>query len=826
MDNTLLLHRPAVEAELQYIFKKPLFLISAPSGYGKTSSVTLFLNGKKCRTIWISCDINDSPHMMWHKLIKQVDDYDKELAQQLLELGFPDDPYQRGRFLDLLVTLDTEIPIVIVIDDYQNLPENGVSSLLMAIAAERIQDIHIVIVTRSMPDNGFWDFINQDLCKLLTGNQLKFTKEEILEYSRLIKLELSEETAQEIFDYSQGWILLIYLLLRNYEQGIDITHTEPIDELFEKTIYANLSEKEKQIWLNLSFLEDFSIPMALYVLNDRTPGDLRGILFKDNVLLRYNNFTKAYSFHNLYRSFLQEQAVIRSLDSKEIFVRAGQWCLQNDNFIMACYYFDKADDIEPILAELNKEDIPEVNFTQYHQIHQVFDHVTEDGLWKKYPLAYLQYLRTYLLSGNVRVRQKSARLLKEMEDYFLNTEMDEDSRNFILGEIYIIWPFVVFNDFEKMVMYNKIAEKYLNGNCSCIVTRNKEATFGSPHFLYIYYREQGKLKETTKLITENFFRFPLVSDGCGTGCDSLAQAEYNLETGDFENVELHAYKAIYKAASANQLGAVICAEFAMMRYLNYSGNFSESIKMFNALRHDVEKDNNPVLCTAFDMCNAYISCCMQDVSGLPKWLREGNFESGSFMYEGVAFNYVVYEKCLLLLREYTKLSAVCELFPNYNFQYKNQLGVLHNCIHDAIAKYYLNDVQAAEAKLAEALEMGKADHIVLPFAENAPYILNMLSSIKKKGTFEDDEYLSKIIEHSKRFKQSLREHELSREILTPREKEIITLLAQGVKYSDIAEKLFVSITTVRFHIRNIYDKFEVNNKVLMLRKARELGLIE
>ena len=375
-------------------------------------------------------------------------------------------------------------------------------------------------------------------------------------------------------------------------------------------------------------------------------------------------------------------------------------------------------------------------------------------------------------------------------------------------------------------MYNKTAEKYLNGNCSCIETRNKEATFGSPHFLYIYYREPGKLKETTELIANNFYRFALVSDGCGTGCDSLALAEYNLETGDFDNVELHAYKAIYKATAAEQLGAVICAEFAMMRYLNLIGNFSESIKMFNSLRHDVEKDNNPVLVTAFDMCNAYISCCMQEVTGLPKWLREGNFGSGSFMYEGVAFNYVVYEKCLLLLKDYTRLAAICELFPNYNFQYKNQLGVLHNCIHESIAKYNLQGCEAGTNKLSEAIEMGRFDHIVLPFVEDAPYLFDMLKSLKKQTLYQDDEYLATIIKHSERYLQSLKDFERSREILTPREKEIITLLAQGAKYSDIAEKLFVSITTVRFHIRNIYDKFEVNNKVLMLHKARELGLIE
>jgi len=61
--------------------------------------------------------------------------------------------------------------------------------------------------------------------------------------------------------------------------------------------------------------------------------------------------------------------------------------------------------------------------------------------------------------------------------------------------------------------------------------------------------------------------------------------------------------------------------------------------------------------------------------------------------------------------------------------------------------------------------------------------------------------------------------------LTKREVEVITLIAQGHSSREAAEALFVSKRTVDFHLANIYDKLQVNNRVQAFRMATRLGLI-
>lgn len=62
--------------------------------------------------------------------------------------------------------------------------------------------------------------------------------------------------------------------------------------------------------------------------------------------------------------------------------------------------------------------------------------------------------------------------------------------------------------------------------------------------------------------------------------------------------------------------------------------------------------------------------------------------------------------------------------------------------------------------------------------------------------------------------------EASGERLTRREEEILDLLAEGLRFKEIGVKLFVSINTVRTHVRHIYEKLQVQSRTEALNKAR------
>ncbi len=57
------------------------------------------------------------------------------------------------------------------------------------------------------------------------------------------------------------------------------------------------------------------------------------------------------------------------------------------------------------------------------------------------------------------------------------------------------------------------------------------------------------------------------------------------------------------------------------------------------------------------------------------------------------------------------------------------------------------------------------------------------------------------------------------DLLSPREKEILQLLAKGLLYKEIAEQLTITTGTVRIHIHKIYEKLHVQNRTEAINKA-------
>jgi DNA-binding NarL/FixJ family response regulator len=61
--------------------------------------------------------------------------------------------------------------------------------------------------------------------------------------------------------------------------------------------------------------------------------------------------------------------------------------------------------------------------------------------------------------------------------------------------------------------------------------------------------------------------------------------------------------------------------------------------------------------------------------------------------------------------------------------------------------------------------------------------------------------------------------------LTPRELDVLQLMTEGLTYAKIAQRLFVSVNTVRSHVKAIYGKLDVNNRTKAIESARRLEIL-
>ena len=64
------------------------------------------------------------------------------------------------------------------------------------------------------------------------------------------------------------------------------------------------------------------------------------------------------------------------------------------------------------------------------------------------------------------------------------------------------------------------------------------------------------------------------------------------------------------------------------------------------------------------------------------------------------------------------------------------------------------------------------------------------------------------------------------EQLTPREHEVLVLVADGLRNRDVAERLGITEHTVKFHLAAIFGKLGASSRVEAVRRGLQLGLIQ
>ena len=110
-----------------------------------------------------------------------------------------------------------------------------------------------------------------------------------------------------------------------------------------------------------------------------------------------------------------------------------------------------------------------------------------------------------------------------------------------------------------------------------------------------------------------------------------------------------------------------------------------------------------------------------------------------------------------------------------------------------------------------AFKYGAVGYLTKPISKKR--LLQALDSIKYEGAALSDDIVKKIIATFRR---------KSYTFFSERENQIIDHLCQGDTYKAIAKKLYVSTSTINFHIQNIYLKLDVNSKSEALNKIRQL----
>ncbi len=826
MKKQMLLRRKRVESALENIFSYPLTIVEAPMGFGKTTAVREYLTKKGTPTLWLTFPSSENAvSYFWDSISRGAEKLNPDAGIQLEHLGFPSDTFSTSKLFSILDDLNIEEKTTLVMDDYHLVKGTQIGSLLIQIAKNKPRNLSVVIITRDLTYLEFIELFSKGLCQIISQNTIRFTDEEIRDYCAVAGCMPSEGDLKKICEYAEGWISMVYLILVGLQNGIPVGMNVLIDDLVDHALYSIYDEPIRRFLLQLSVLDSFSAQQALFVTGEAGTRELLKMLRRENAFLSFEDATGIYKIPTILLDFLRRRQT-DSFELPEICRKAGEWYLLQKDFIKAYEFLHCASETERILSLLNDEGTIANSHVKFKGYGEMFASAPREVLYR-YPYAYLQYISTLFLSGDALRIKTGIKLLYELRSYYKKSESTyAGDKNLVLGETSAVHVLASFNNAEKMVTCCQKAIGLLGGNSSCLFTRKIEFTYGSPSFLFCYYSEPGKLKDTAEIISAGFPNFSLLSDGCGAGCEYIALSEYALETGAWEAAELNALKAFYTAKEKEQTGIWICAIFVLLRLYLLQSRIAEGRELLKKLRTDLEAQNTPVYNATLELVEGYIFSCFGLVDRIPRQLGCNKALPADSPHQSLAYRKIVYAKTVLLAKNYIELEMLSASFDSPGSPYTHLLGLLHNQILNSIAKYHLYGLAEGCASLKKALEIGRSDHIILTFAEYAGSIHSMMQSIIEKERDQADDYIKEVFKSCEQYIKNLKKNMRNGYSLSGRELEILVLASEGLTRGEIANRLCVSSGTVQTHLHNIYRKLGVSGKAAAIKKALNLKIFD
>ncbi len=745
-DKMKYMRREFLQEKLKQIRHCPVTCFYAPRGSGKTKEIKGYLKANRVRRKWID--------------LLQYPLYDEEKIAELKEVCRQLDPN-----------------VILILEHYTQ----AYTAIVQELVTEQRQPV--LLISDEMQDSLHknWKYI--DL------HDISLSRQELSIVCEENDITLTQSDFEMIYNATFGWIPAVEAYLNYYHHHQEIMETEHLYAVV-KDIYQHVSKRLKKLLPVVSLCNSFTAELCMdmgasaSVIKELDKLAVHGWLIRKTI-------DQQYEVADALRYFLKQKLQDQQADIRQLHITFAKWFEQHHQIIAALYHYDQAMDYEEVLRIL--EDRRSVTYVDVSSrlLSQIYAHIPKEIL-RKSPYAYLRVINDTLTSLDVRLG------LEMLEDFELCIPSYTVSQDRLNGELQLIYGYAHINDIYKMNACFKKAHAYFHGEVSRISNYGMNVTLGSPHTMHIYHRTPGDLDHLVSYIKEELQYYLDITGNLNAGFLEQAKAEQYLETGSFDQAIRKAWEAYYVAQTHQQESIMICSLFTILRAASMTQDAETVQMMKKQLLQMLEHNENIYQKSAIHSALGYHSAINRNTEEAEFHLRQMEDRT---IVDTNYFTYIVKGIVLLYQNEYEKLKSVAAIMMNFYQNEQHVLGEVYAHIFEAVCYYKQNKTEAAQQKFQIAVDMSKADAVVLPFLELYEVIEPLMNAIQK------DKHIKTIHQRNKNIDHGLSTY---KQILTRKELEVARLLAKGYARKDIACMQHVSEETINTHAKRIFSKLKIH----------------
>lgn len=797
-----LVKRKALLNKMINIYDKPLTILCAPNGYGKTQILKDFVRNNRYQHIWISMNEHKLSEQFFDRLLQEFKEYinPKKLEQftgkSILK--------NSAKFFDAIDSYLNN-PIILVIDDYSFI-KNSVDAILNDTCRVQSKHLHIVVSSRYLDKRALVEIAKIKYCDIVTAKTLQFSPKDILLLSEKEEIGLTSEEADELYKYTHGWNEAVVLCLESYQQYHSFYNANGCNRLIEKTFSLKQPIEIKTGMMNLSILGCFTLEQAQFITqSERAVCEI--ILLENTSTLVIRQNQQEYQFIPLIKDYLKQQLLLSDKEMYKLYARCAEWFVTQKDVLKAIAMFLEIGNFEQIIRLMQRYDLETMD-RQPELILEVFNRMPEELCFQN-PYIYL----THICDNMTNIDTYHGMKLLEKFKQDLDDGKYIGEYEALLGEYYFIRAFSKYNDLELMMEDFHLAYDCFNGGKSRFAYPSMIATFGSYHMLYLYHHTAGKLQHVVKRANEEVKYFVHIAHGVNAGAAYQVSGELAFETGQYKDVAVHAEMAYNEAMGYRQYSIAIASLTLRARFALLQKDKNQYIHYLTAIKNFSYQRDNPIISGEIDCAIAYVSILNNEEETIADWLKRTDVEDEKLLHEASMVANMIRSMYHMKKGNYQEALMFCNILKNAYKEKMHIFGYIYALIFTAIIKERTQQHQEALIEFSEALDIAEQDQLVTVFIEFSEDISLLLGEVSHP-------FAEKIKMLIKEFVEDGKKRIDVKELLTKKETEIAILLMQNYTAKAIAAERIISLNTVQTHMKSIYKKLGINSKFELIERLR------
>lgn len=863
--------------------RRNITLVSAPAGFGKTTCISEWIHSLDLPFSWLSLDpTDDDPGRFFIYFIAAFQRIDPNFGHEIeavIKAGkIPPNEIISTSIINDILEFNTRF--VLVLDNLHTIQDHNIIEVLKSLLSNHPNPLHLVLITREDPplplarlraNNKLTEIRAKDL--RITGNEIEFLLNDVM------ALSLSKTDIDLLEEKTEGWIAglqLAGLSMKDKKNPSEFisrlsgNHQFILSYLTEQVLDQQPQEIQKFL-LETAILEKFNSDLCNAVTKRSDSKKLLEHLQHANLfLIPLDEEHQWYRYHNFFTDLLRDlQKRSEDANLADLHRCACEWYAKAGMPNDAVHHALAAKDYPTAMALLENH-ASDMLMQGYAKTVDTWIQAIPDEWHSKSLKTRLAFAWAYLLQGaypsliqtidhlepisseRYDASLKAERLVMkslvlymrgklddcmEMIDQALEILPEQDHR--VLGLAYYVQAHVrllkndytqAINILHKSIQHSREAKSLVPEMMSTI------SLIGASF-------ERGKLHQAYEIATQAVRRLEISAVLPPVGAFVyLALGDIYYQWNRIEEGQQVTRRAFQLSSLGGLNTGLIYCRILFSRLFQIKQNFdSGAMEIQGALdllplevpeyiRQDVAAQQVRVYLDLGQLDSAKL--VLQN-HGL---IFDPPYDSPNILTKpSNPFSMGMLSNCLLRTLLHQDLDTVglrsgVELAEQLITEAKQRdqfLVSLEGRLLRAQLYAKMGNLQACTTDIVSALEQGQQEGFIGIFIEQGPPVARLIEKTldNENSKTIDKEYIKIILAAFSPSQTRNLTFEPLIEPLTERELDVLILMADGLKYKEIAARLFVSLNTVRYHVKAIYGKLNVNNRTQAIQKARKRQIL-